>query len=144
MPIITIVLVLASFAALFALATRIAFMVQAIKRADKALLDLSEELRAVDNRSLERYRVHLPGQKDFDAEHGACRSMLKQLTEKLDALMRKPLRVKLSKAWIAECNRIGLRAENEIRGLQDEAFWAQFPLGSDARRARFDAERLGE
>ncbi len=116
---------------------RLVLAASAVSRARSAIAKLTEELAAAHSRSAERYRVPLPGRKDYEDELSVSDAMLAHLQGKLANLVARPLSEKLTSSFVTECNQVTFGAIKKVNDLQDEVFWAQFPLNSDARKARY-------
>lgn len=119
------------------LVLRLIWSYQAVSRARQAVAQLTAELAAANRRTAERYRVHLPGRHQFEDELSVSNAMLAHLEGKLINLTLKPLSQKLTPSFVQECNQVTAGAKKKFNDLQDEVFWAQFPLNSDARNARY-------
>ncbi len=110
---------------------------QAMTRARQALAELGNELGAAYRGGYERYRTPMPAGEDFQVERDVCDELYKLLSKQLNELSEAPLLKKLSPGWSDSCAQIAGRARRKVESLQSEAFWAQFPAGSDAARSRF-------
>lgn len=119
------------------LVLRLVLSHQAVSRARQAIAQLTAELAAANGRTAERYRVYLPGRQQYEDELSVSNAMLAHLEGKLANLMLKPFSQKLTWSFVQECDQVASGAEKKLNDLQDEVFWAQFPLNSDARNARY-------
>ena len=135
-----IVIGAAAFLAAGYFVLRLCLAVKAISGARTSLQQLADELHAAHFQGAERYSQPLPGRAEFEEERYAVDGALTHLEDQLKKLLDEPLSTRLRLNWVARCRSIAARARNEVQALQDEAFWAQFPRGSDALESRYERD----
>lgn len=118
--------------------TLVYLTVRAGRRASDGLANLRSEIRSANLGTDARYATALPGREQCVRELESCEDMAPLWAARLKELERAPLLSKLRKSWRTACNAIAFRTNLAAKGLQDAAFWAQFPPGSRAAESRFN------
>jgi len=116
---------------------RLILAARAIKLARTAMEELEAELHAASTGGARKYEVPLPNREEFDLERSVCADLLPYFEKNLMALANEPLGTMLTRAWVARCNEFARKARKMVRRLQEEAFWAQMPPGTEMSECRF-------